>query len=329
MNTDVLILAEHFKGQLNEVTFELLGKGRALASALGGKLNVLVLGHEVRGFVAELGVADRVCLVDSPEFRNFIPEAYGAALEVVMKDLQPRLLLLGSTSVGMDLLSLVSAKGDSPCLDNCTSLEVCEGRVTATCQIYGGKVYADVPIPNTTTVIAVVPGTFPAETGRVTGKPEVQALDLPASLLRVRTSFRKMIEPPPGDVDITQARVLVAVGRGIQNAENLPLAEELAGALGGAVCASRPVVDQGWLPLTRQVGKSGMTVKPKLYLAFGISGAPEHVEGMKQAEMIIAVNTDPKAPIFGVAHYGVVADALDLMPLLAEEVRRRELKKAS
>jgi len=138
-----------------------------------------------------------------------------------------------------------------------------------------------------------------------------------------------MLEPPPGDVDITKARVLVAVGRGIQNAENLQLANELGEVLGGAVCASRPVVDQGWLPLTRQVGKSGMTVQPKLYLALGISGAPEHVEGMKRSEMILAVNTDPKAPIFDIAHYGVVADALDLAPLLVEEIRQQALKKAS
>jgi electron transfer flavoprotein alpha subunit len=122
--------------------------------------------------------------------------------------------------------------------------------------------------------------------------------------------------------------ILVAVGRGIQNQDNVSLAEELAKALGGEVCASRPVIDQGWLPLTRQVGKSGMTVKPKAYLAFGISGAPEHLEGMKQAELIIAVNTDEKAPIFSVAHYGAVADAVELLPALTEEVQKLVVKKA-
>jgi electron transfer flavoprotein alpha subunit len=130
-------------------------------------------------------------------------------------------------------------------------------------------------------------------------------------------------------VDITKAPILVGVGRGIQNADNMSLAEELAAALSGVVCASRPVIDQGWLPLTRQVGKSGMTVKPKLYLALGISGAPEHLEGMKQSELIVAVNTDPNAPIFSVAHYGAVVDALELLPLLTEEVSNQATKKAS
>ena len=141
--------------------------------------------------------------------------------------------------------------------------------------------------------------------------------------------FEKWILPEGGDLDITQQEILVAVGRGIQQKENLEVAEELAQALGGAVCASRPVIDQGWLPATRQVGKSGMTVKPRCFLALGISGAPEHVEGMKDSDLIVAVNTDPKAPIFDVAHYGIVADVLDLAPALtmqSKETKRMERK---
>lgn len=329
MNSDVLVIAEHFQGRLTDITFELVGKGRELARALGGKLRVLLLGHGVQALAGGLGAADVVWIADRPEFQEFVPEAYAAGLAAVLKDHQPRMVLLGSTSVGMDLLGFVSARAGFPCFDNCTGMEVRGARVMARCQIYGGKVYAEVPLPEATTLVAVVPGTFAAEAGRSGGKPEIQAIELPAPLPQARTTFRKMLEPPPGDVDITKARVLVAVGRGIQNADNLPLANELAEVLGGAVCASRPVVDQGWLPSTRQVGKSGMTVKPKLYLALGISGAPEHVEGMKQSEMILAVNTDPKAPIFDIAHYGVVADALDVVPLLVEEVRRQALKKAS
>ena len=130
--------------------------------------------------------------------------------------------------------------------------------------------------------------------------------------------------PEAGDIDITQQDILVAVGRGIQQQDNVELAEELAQALGGAVCASRPVVDQGWLPATRQVGKSGMTVKPKLYLALGISGAPEHQEGMKGADLIVAVNTDAKAPIFDFAHFGAEVDALDLLPALVAEISSRK-----
>ena len=235
---------------------------------------------------------------------------------------------MGSTSVGLDLLSLLSARTGKPCLDNCIKLEASDGRLFATSQIYGGKLFAEVAVAETTTLIAVIPGSFPKPEGSATGRPEVHEIPLAAALPEIRTRFRKLIEPPPGDVDITKVPVLIAVGRGIQNAANLSMAEELAEALGGAVCASRPVIDQGWLPLTRQVGKSGMTVKPKLYLALGISGAPEPWEGMKNSELIVAVNTDPKAPIFAGAHYGAVVDALDLIPLLTEEVRKANMKKA-
>ena len=136
--------------------------------------------------------------------------------------------------------------------------------------------------------------------------------------------FRRYVEPDTSDVDITKQSVLVAVGRGIQSQDNVQLAEELAQSLGGAVCASRPVIDQGWLPLSRQVGKSGMTVKPRLYLAFGISGAPEHWDGMQNSECIISVNTDPKAPIFDGSHYGVVGDAVELIPLLTDRIKAKK-----
>jgi electron transfer flavoprotein alpha subunit len=203
-------------------------------------------------------------------------------------------------------------------------LEVKEGAVVATCQIYGGKIYAEVALPPVTTLVAVVPGTFPAEAGKVSGQPVVALLPLAPEHPVGRTVFRKWIEPPPGDVDITKVPVLVSIGRGIKNAENVPQAQELADLLGGAVSGSRPVIDQGWLPKTRQVGKSGMTVKPKLYLALGVSGAPEHVEGMRGAELIVAINTDPQAPIFSVAHYGVVADVFDILPSLTEEIKARQ-----
>ena len=328
MNKDILVVAEHFKGRLNEVTLELLGKGRELAQALDGKLRVILLGDGVRHLAAELGAADSVWLAEDPQLREFSPDGYGALTLAKVKESLPRLVLLGSTSVGLDLLGFLSARGGFPCVDNCVRLETRDGQALATCQLYGGKVFAEVALADATTLVAVIPGAFSGEGGRVNGNPEVQSLAPPQGTTS-RITFRKLIEPPAGDVDITKSPILVAVGRGIQNAGNLELAQAFADALGGVVCASRPVIDQGWVPLTRQVGKSGMTVKPKLYFAFGISGAPEHIEGMKQSELILAVNTDPNAPIFGVAHFGATADALELLPLLTEEIEKSVLKKAS
>jgi electron transfer flavoprotein alpha subunit len=328
MNKDVLVVAEHFRGRLNEIALELLGEGREVAQALGGKLGVILLGHGVRNLVAELGAADVVWLADDPQLEEFNPDVYGTLILTHLKESSPGLVLLGSTSVGLDLLGFLSVRGGFSCIDNCMRLATRDGRVVATSQLYGGKVFAEVALPDVTTIVAAIPGAFSGEAGRIKGNPEVQLL-APPETVTSRITFLKLIEPPEGDVDITKAPILVAVGRGIQNAGNLALVEELAEALGGAVCASRPVIDQGWLPLTRQVGKSGMTVKPKLYLAFGISGAPEHIEGMKNSEMIIAVNTDPNAPIFGVAHFGITEDALELLPALTEEIRKMTLKKAS
>jgi electron transfer flavoprotein alpha subunit len=329
MSNDVWVVAEHFQGRLNDVTFELLGKGRELAKSLGGKLVVVLLGSKVSGLVGELGTADIVLTADRPELREFTADAYGAVLEAAVKEAQPRLVLMGSTSVGLDLLSLLSTRLNFPCIDSCTRLEMRDGRVVATSQIYGGKLFAEVALADATTLLAAVPGMFPLEAGKVGGTPEVKSLAVPGELPGARVTFRKLIEPPPGDVDLTKVPILIAVGRGIQNADNVPQAEELAQVLGGAVCGSRPVIDQGWLAKTRQVGKSGASVKPKLYLALGISGAPEHVEGMRGSELIVAINTDPQAPIFSVAHYGAVADLFDVLPTLTEEIKKRQESRAA
>jgi electron transfer flavoprotein alpha subunit len=188
-------------------------------------------------------------------------------------------------------------------------------------QICGGKIMAEGDLPGPTALVTMVPGGYKAEQGQSSQSPAVTSIAAPA-LDNLRVILKQYIEPDTSDVDITKESVLVSVGRGIQNKDNIELANELAEALGGTVCASRPVVDQGWLSISRLVGKSGKSVKPKVYLALGISGAPEHVEGMSASDVIIAVNTDPNAPIFNVAKYGTTVDLLDLAPTLTEKVRQ-------
>jgi electron transfer flavoprotein alpha subunit len=193
--------------------------------------------------------------------------------------------------------------------------------VIATAQILGGKMLADIELSADRGIVTVLGGAFGAAAGQLEGSPEVVSVAPPSGLDTLRMSLRQVIEADSGDVDLAAADMLVSVGRGSESADNLEIVQELADALGVPLSASRPVVDAGWLPKTRQVGQSGLKVKPRAYLAFGISGAPEHLEGMRDAELIIACNTDKGAPIFGVAHYGTTIDLFDLVPELVDKVR--------
>lgn len=320
MGQEIFVLAEHFKGEIANITFEMLGKGRELADRLGGRLCAVILGHNVKGLAESLGAADTVLSVEDERLESFTPEAYQRVLAGLLRERSPRLTLIGHTSVGMDLAAALSAELKVSLVSSCTGLHVADGKVIATSRFYGGKLHAEVELDNNN-IVTILPGSFPAEKGRIEQKASIEVLK-PPPLENLRTRFQRLIEPEAGDIDITKEEILVAVGRGIQGQENLPIAEELAQALGGALCASRPIVDQGWLPPTRLVGRSGMMVQPKLYLALGISGAPEHIEGMKDAHVIVAINTDPNAPIFEVADYGIVGDLFEIVPKLTEELKK-------
>ncbi|MGA2032374.1 MAG: electron transfer flavoprotein subunit alpha/FixB family protein [Thermoguttaceae bacterium] len=319
---DVLVLAEIQRDALADVTLELLAGARGLAAATGGQVVAVVLSRDGAAHTPALAAADRIVLIDDPLLADYSPEPFVAALQEVVVAEQPRAVLIGATSMGWDLGPLLAARLNAPLVTGCKAVEAEGGRLRATVSFCGGKMMAEVEVAGSPAVLVVLPGSFRA--GAAGGTPAVERRPLSAPLKAEQIVFEKWILPAAGDIDITQQDFLVAVGRGIQQKDNLELAEDLARALGGAVCASRPVVDQGWLPTTRQVGKSGMTVKPKLYLALGISGAPEHQEGMKGADLIIAVNTDPKAPIFDVAHYGAEVDVLELLPALTEALQARK-----
>jgi len=326
MNTpsqDVWVYVEHPNGVVAPHTYELLGKGRDLAQALGGRLVAVLLGHDVASLAQTLGTADLVLSVDHQRLASFTPDAHARTVRALGESAMPRLLLCGATSAGIDLASLLSALVPVPMVVNVRAIEVEGGRVIATSQLCGGKLLCEMELTGCT-VLTVLAGAFPAEAGFATRGAPVESMAAPAALDQAPVHVLRLIEPAGEDVDITRVSILIAVGRGIQRKENLQLAEELAGLLAGAVCASRPVIDQGWLPLSRQVGKSGMVVKPALYLALGISGAPEHLEGMRNAELIVAVNTDAGAPIFNVAHYGVVGDMFEVIPALMAQLRERK-----
>ena len=319
MSGNVMVLAEHTGKQISEGTYELLGKARELAAALGGKAEVAVFGPS--DLASQLGGADVVVSVDHPALSDYLPEAYEQALTAVLADRAPRLVLMSNATVGLDLGAALSVRWQAPLAAYVTGLTAEAGLVVATAQILGGKVLAEVELTGERGIATVVGGAFPAAAGQGDGSPEVVEFTAPAALDSLRMSLRQVVEPQAGDVDITAADMLVSVGRGIGSKDDIELVQELADALGAPLSASRPVTDSGWLPKTRQVGKSGRKVKPKAYLAFGISGAPEHLEGMRGAGLIIACNTDPGAPIFEVAHYAATVDLFDLVPALVERVQ--------
>lgn len=322
MPGSILIFAEHFRGQVTEATYEALALGRELAGKLGAPLEAALLGSECRELAGQLGAASRVLYVNHPYLADVIAESHAEALAQLVQAVSPKAVLVPLSNLSMGVGTLLGARLKAPSVNFCVDLDVIDGAVQAKAILYGGKMEATVTPQGEPLIVGLWPGSRPPDAGR-SPDPPAAVEDFPVTLSEPRIKLKSYIEPQAGDVDIREQPVLVAVGRGIQSQDNIELAEELAAALGGAVCGSRPVIDQGWLDLSRQVGKSGATVKPKLYLAVGISGAPEHVEGMRGASLIVAVNTDPQAPIFRVAHYGVVADALDLLPVLTEAVRKR------
>jgi electron transfer flavoprotein alpha subunit len=319
MANDILVLVDHVAGRLSDPTFELLGKAKELAGETGGQVVAALLGAP--DLAGQLGAADVVVTVDHPALANYTPEAWEKALLAVVTEREPRLVLIANTTIGMDLGAGLSAAWPAPLVAYAVGLEVDGEEMVATAQVYGGKLLAEVAIEGEQGVCTVVAGSFPAAMGQGgDGNPPVEAVTPPAGLDNLATSFLGLVEPEGGDVDITAADALVSVGRGIGSQDNVELVQELADAMGAPLSASRPITDLGWLPKTRQVGKSGLKVKPKVYLTFGISGAPEHLEGMRDAELIIACNTDAAAPIFDVAHYGTTVDLFDLVPALTEKI---------
>jgi len=319
MGNQVFVITEHIKGQFEDITFELLGKGKELAGNLGGELVAVLLGHNHKGLADQLGIADKVIYADDPQLAEFNPEAYSRTVSAVVEAQQPKLVLVANTSMGMDIAAGLSVDRNLPLISYATAISADGGAVSVVSQLYGGKMNVESQFEGDSYVVSAIAGSFPADAGQTDGSPAVEDFSAP-DLSGLSVQFKTLIEPEGGDVDITQQEILVSVGRGIQNEDNLPMVEELASKLGGVVSCSRPIVDNKWLGKTRQVGKSGLKVKPKLYMAVGISGAPEHIEGMKDADLIIAINSDPNAPIFAHAHYGVVGDLFDVVPAITAKL---------
>jgi len=308
----VLVVTEHLRCQVRDVTRELVTAGREL----GGPVAVAIIAKDPSRLADQVNVpgVDEIIAVavDTEEFEN---DVFQQAVEALVAARQPRVVLMGFTVNSMGYGPALAAKLGLGFASDVFAVRDEGGALVATRSFYGGKVQAEVEFPGKSQVLLLLRATTwaPAE-----GAGSASTSDFAVSVSGSRARHREFVEVPAGDVDITTADFLLSVGRGIGDKENLEQFEELAGTMGATLSVSRPIVDAGWIASARQVGQSGKTVKPKVYLALGISGAVQHLAGMKTAGTIIAVNTDPEAAIFGVAHYGAVADLFQV----AEELEK-------
>jgi electron transfer flavoprotein alpha subunit len=298
------------------VTRELIAAARSLAGA-EGEVEALLLAADPTPFVSGLAGANRAIVMSHPSLSPYNPQAHVLALEAAMTSRAADLTFIAYTSVGLDLAAFVAVRRDLPLVSYCVKLARSDGGVTAESQMYGGKLISSVTVP-LPAVIAVNPSVFRESEGDApTNQVELAA---PEALGSLSVTFLGATQPDPSAIDITRSERLLCVGRGIGSKDLIEEARDVAGLLGAELVGSRPIIDAGWLPKERQVGKSGRKVKPKLYLAMGVSGAPEHLEGMSSAELIVAINSDPSAPIFGHAHIGACVDMTELLPALKKRL---------
>lgn len=318
---EIFVLAEHRQGELRDVTFEMLTKGMELSRKINADLAVVLLGHNVEEFAKKLADhAKRVLIIDDARLENFNAEAYQRVLFHLISERKPSLTLIGHTAFGVDLAPSLATELNLPLATDCIDLDFEGEKLVVVRQVYGGKVNVKASLRKSESYIVTLrPATFEAQEPKPQGG-DIVKITSPLSEDITCKRFIGYFQPPAGEVDICTADIIVAIGRGIKDVENMPVVEKLAEALGGVLACSRPIVDKGWLPNDRQVGTSGKIVKPKLYIAIGISGQFQHISGMKNSDLIVAINKDSKAPIFRAADYGVVEDLFKVVPSLTDKI---------
>jgi electron transfer flavoprotein alpha subunit len=318
---EIFVLVEHRKGELRDISLEMLWKADRLAEEGGHTLTAVVLAGKDEPFLNDLtGRADRVLFVEDPRLEAFNTDLYKGILLSLIREHGPFMVLIPHSPWGMDLAPALAVKTGFPLATDCVDIAAADGKPGVVRQIYSGKIFSRVVFREAETyLITVRASAFPPD--KAEGRSgEVVRVEVPADLPEPRRTFMAFEDAGAGAVDITQAELLVSVGRGVGEADNIEAVRELAERMGGMISCSRPVVDKNWLPKYHQVGTSGKSVKPKVYLALGISGAFQHVAGITGAGTVIAVNKDKKAPIFRVANYGVVDDLFNVVDALKAQL---------
>ena len=341
----VYVFAQQVDNEISGIAYELLGKGKELAEKLNEEVTAVLIGHDVKGLadkLAEYG-ADKVIVVDDPELKEYRTEPYAHALSSVINEFKPEIVLVGATAIGRDLGPTVSARVATGLTADCTVLEIGDFPLVAipgkedeqkhnqllmTRPAFGGNTIATIACPDTRPQMATVrPGVMQKIEPIVGAKANVVEYNPGFTPNDRYVEIKEIVKAVSDTVDIMDAKVLVSGGRGVGSPENFKILEDLAEVLGGSVSCSRAVVDSGWKARELQVGQTGKTVRPNLYIACGISGAIQHTAGMEESDVIIAINKDEDAPIFDVADYGIVGDLNKIVPQLTEAIKAAKANK--
>lgn len=322
---DVLVFVEQRAGQVKKAGLEALSEGRRLAGQMQGQAVALLVGFQVEGFAADLAAygAQKVLVADAPQLELYSPTAYAKVLADAVQKTGAKVVLMGATAMGKDLAANAAARLSAGCATDCVAFAVESGRLVARRPVYAGKAIATVRILSEVAFATTRPNAFPARKQEGASAASTEKLPVPFAPEDLRVTTREVAAAAGARQELSEAEIVVAGGRGLKSPENFKLVEDLAAAFGAALGASRAVVDAGWRPHAEQVGQTGKTVAPGLYVACGISGAIQHLAGMSSSKVIVAINTDKDAPIFKVATYGIVGDALQVMPALAAELKKQ------
>ena len=326
MPDTILVVVEQREGKLNRVSWETITAGQAIAATTGWGLEAAVVGSGVNSIASEVAgkKVAKVYDIESPKVEPYTPDAFAAGLKQFLESKQPKLVLMPHTYQVRDFVPKLATAMGRTVISDCIGFKHEGGKVVFTRQMFQGKLAADVSFTSDAPwFVTFQNGAFrgdKAEAGGAAAAVETVNVEIADGVIRNKP--QEVFKEAKQAVDLTQAEIIVAVGRGIKEQKNIEIAKNLADALGGDLAASRPICDSGWLPMDRQIGSSGQTVAPKLYLALGISGAIQHIVGMKGSRAIIAVNKDSEAPIFEIADYAVVGNLFDIVPPLIEEVKK-------
>ena len=323
MSQGILVFIEHRDGAINKTSFEAIAAAQTIGAGLGQQVSAVVLGADVSALGDQIARFElsKVLMARNEKLANYTPDAYTDAMERIVRNVDPQFVIMPHTYLVRDYAPKLAARFQKSLISDCVRTRISDGGITFTRRIFQGKIDADVVSDGAAPVFA----TF--QSGAYRGDQAKQGSGAPIATMDVEVGEVRMTPEAPfqevkAAVDLSKADVIVAIGRGIKSKDNIGLAEKLAEALGADIAASRPICDAEWLPIDRQIGSSGQTVAPKLYVALGISGAIQHLVGMKNSGTIVAINKDPEAPIFDIADYGIVGDLFEAVPVLTEEIKK-------